>query len=103
PSAISAWVRVLCLGQQEQRLAARSPAPNRVRNRLRLGFGFMSSILEVSWLAVVAYENHPVRFLYKTGSFVLQRKGIPNAFVNFYKSNYFNAANERRKHKKMSQ
>ena len=48
-------------------------------------------------------ENHPVRLLCKTGSFVLQRKWIPNAFVNFYKSNYFNGANERGRHKKMSQ
>ena len=48
-------------------------------------------------------ENHPVRPLCKTGSFVLQRKEIANAFVNFYKSNYFNGANERGRHKKMSQ
>jgi hypothetical protein len=38
----------LCLGQQEQRLAARRPVANSVRNRVRLGFDFMSSILEVS-------------------------------------------------------
>ncbi len=48
PSAISAWVRVLCLGQQEQRLAAMSPVAKSVRNRVRLGFDFISSILEVS-------------------------------------------------------
>ena len=54
-------------------------------------------------MAVVVSENHPVRPLCKTGSFVLQRKEIANAFVNFYKSNYFNGANERGRHKKMSQ
>ena len=41
PSAISAWVRVLCLGQQEQRLAAMIPDPASVRSRFRNEFRFM--------------------------------------------------------------